>query len=107
MAMVSCLLLFSTAYGILALVQQIGICRLKEKIRKGSDILEAGNYWRIYFADRKHLDIGCYYICKQLSYQRVVNSPRKTFDANSRIKPYRVVWYFYCNGCFRDCFNGN
>ena len=90
-AMVSCLLLFLTAYGIFGLVQQIGICRLKEKIRKGSDILEAGNYWRIYFADRKHLDIGCYYICKQLSYQRVVNSPGKllTQIAESNL----TVWF--------------
>ncbi len=30
-----------------------------------------------------------------------------TAFCDNRIKPYRVVWCFYCNGGFRDCFNGN
>lgn len=50
-------------------------------------------------------DTCCYYICKQLYYNWVVNSSRKTLNTNSGIRPYALVWYFYRIGSFGNCYN--
>ena len=80
---------------------------MSSEVKNGGNILETSNYWRIYFINRKHLDAGYYYMCKQLYNKWVVNTARKTLDTNSGVKPYVMVLYFYRIGNFGDCFNDN